>query len=215
MTDIQLIHGSDDFYPTQRVHTWGMLERSDRRIFFLSTGKNSCTDIAYLLKMKRETVRNRLCLLRLLGYVSLQTKTGKRIAIQPIVESMRTLYPYHRLCVQKFYDTLCQELPELNQYFSRHHITLEQLESEFVTFLRFMIRAMQYTDQKVEIMLDAIIRGYRLCSVTEEQFEIVIRCFLEAVHYCIQEMWTDQLGESWNCLCHVIEYAIFAKCQQV
>lgn len=215
MTDIQLIHGSDDFYPIQRVHTWGQLNRVDRHIFFLSTGRNSCSDIAYLLKMHREDVRNRLCLLRLLGYVALRTQDGKSILVERILESVTLLQPYHRLCVQYFHDTVCLAFPSVQQYFVHYRITMEQLESQFVIFLRFLVRAIQAADQKIDKMLDSIIQSYRLCTVHEDQYTIIIQCFLEALKYCLQEQWTAELEESWTYLCHVTEYAILAKCQQI
>jgi len=212
MTDIQLMHGNDDFYSIQKKEDWKKLSRIDRHIYFLSTGSNSCTDIAFLLKVEREFVRNRLCLLRIQNYIQLRKNPQDIIHIDALQVSFELIQPFRTMFVQQFYTLMIQEFSELKKYILDHHVTMSQLESEFFTFVKFLIQVAEQTSSNVKT-LQSIVSGYKLCRIDEKELDKAIYCFLKAFAHCLQTSWNNYIEDSWKRICIIVEYAILALCQ--
>lgn len=213
MTDIQQLHGNDDFYAIQKTGDWSKLSRIDRHIYFLSTGRNSCTDIAFLLKADRSFVRNRLCLLRIQNYVLIKKNTEEFIHVDALKSSFELIQNFRIMFVQQFYTLMFHEFPDLQNYVTSNRLTMPHLESEFFTFVQFLIQIAQQNDPNATKTLDSIVKGYRLCKINEKQLERVIYCFLKAFSHCLNTQWDTITEESWRRTCIIVEYAVLALCQ--
>lgn len=208
MTDIYLMHGNDDFYPYQVVRNWKDLDRIDRQIYFLSNKKNSCADIAFLLKKSRKFVRNRLCVLFIQGYIILNVP----IRFNLIERSLYDLREYKQLCTLQFYEQLKEHFSLSNDRNS--NLNSEQLESEFFSLIHFIVRVVEMNQPDVIQTLISIIRVYHLQTFLEQTYDIAIRSILYAFSYCLQDEWDSELEDSWERVFAILKCCLLDLSQQ-
>lgn len=209
---MQLAHGNDNLYPIQVSNAqWISLDRYDKHIFFLSTGKNSCDDIARLLRQEPSFVIGRACVLHVRGILCLKENERMLYSVSSIEQVVLLLDRFKTLCVKVFYDFLQKGNPKISVYVAV--VSENQLESEFFTMLHFLSRIATTPGEQIYALFLSIIDGYRLRKLSDIEIEILISSLMQAISHCLLDSFTPEIEKSWRNFCFILKHAIFALCK--